>query len=101
MSQSNIDARAFNEWLQNRHLKRQGEEDADVMGRMAETARSGGKCSEPHSSWPRASRQNMEGEPSFSIPLPNRNASIYRSSHFYLDEFPQSTEPLAENPRPH
>ena len=42
-----------------------------------------------------------EGEPSFSIPLPNRNASIYRSSHFYLDEFPQSTQPLAENPRPH
>ena len=42
-----------------------------------------------------------EGEPSFGIPLPNRNASIYRSSHFYLDEFPQSTEPLAENPRPH
>ena len=27
-----------------------------------------------------------EGEPSFGIPLPNRNASIYRSSHFYLDE---------------
>ena len=42
-----------------------------------------------------------EGEPSFGIPLPNRNASIYRSSHFYLDEFPQSTEPLAENPRLH
>ena len=42
-----------------------------------------------------------EGEPSFGIPLPNRNASIYRSSHFYLDEFPQSTQPLAENPRPH
>ena len=107
------EARAFNEWLQNRQLKRQGEE----------YARSGGKCSEPRSSWPRASRQNMEeqrafglrvrprfsevleyideGEPSFGIPLPNRNASIYRSSHFYLDEFPQSTEPLAENPRPH
>ena len=129
-----MDARAFNEWLQNRQLKRQGEEYADAMGRMAETvnrripssggpARSGGKCSEPRSSWPRASRQNMEeqrafgfrvrprfsevleyieeGEPSFGIPLPNRNASIYRSSHFYLDEFPQSTEPLAENPRPH
>ena len=42
-----------------------------------------------------------EGEPSFGISLPNRNASIYRSSHFYLDEFPQSTQPLAENPRPH
>ena len=128
-----MDARAFNEWLQNRQLKRQGEENADAMGRMAETvnhrisfggpARNGGKCSEPRSSWPRASRQNMEeqrafgfrvrprfsevleyieeGEPSFGIPLPNRNASIYRSSHFYLDEFPQSTHPLAENPRPH
>ena len=42
-----------------------------------------------------------EGEPSFGIPLPNRNASIYRSSHFYLDEYSQSTQPLAENPRPH
>ena len=35
------------------------------------------------------------------FPLPNRNATIYKSSHFYLDDFPQSTEPLAENPRPH
>ena len=32
-----MDARAFNEWLQNRQLKRQGEEYADAMGRMAET----------------------------------------------------------------
>ena len=60
-----LDARAFNEWLQNRQLKRQGEEYADAMGRStAESpssggpARSGGKCSEPRSSWPRASRQN-------------------------------------------
>ena len=41
-----------------------------------------------------------EGQP-LTFPLPNRNASIYKSSHFYLDDFPQSTEPLAENPRPH
>ena len=41
-----------------------------------------------------------EGEP-LGFPLPNRNATIYKSSHFYLDDFPQSTEPLAENPRPH
>ena len=41
-----------------------------------------------------------EGEP-LGFPLPNRNATIYTSSHFYLDDFPQSTEPLAENPRPH
>ena len=27
--------------------------------------------------------------------------STYVQSHFYLDEFPQSTEPLDENPRPH
>ena len=31
-----MDAKAFNEWLQNRQLKRQGEEYADAMGRMAE-----------------------------------------------------------------
>ena len=32
-----MDAKAFNEWLQNRQLKQQGEEYADAMGRMAET----------------------------------------------------------------
>ena len=32
-----MDARAFNEWLQNRQLKQQGEEYLDAMGRMAET----------------------------------------------------------------
>ena len=31
-----MDARAFNEWLQNRQLKRQGEEYADAMGRVTE-----------------------------------------------------------------
>ena len=41
-----------------------------------------------------------EGEP-LDFPLPNRKATIYTSSHFYLDDFPQSTEPLVENPRPH
>ena len=35
------------------------------------------------------------------VPLPNRRASIYTSSHFYLDEFPQAPEPLSEAPRPH
>ena len=32
-----LDAKAFNGWLQNRQLKRQGEEYGDAMGRMAET----------------------------------------------------------------
>ena len=41
-----------------------------------------------------------EGEP-LNFDLPRRNATIYKSSLFYLDDFPQSTEPLAENPRPH
>ena len=41
-----------------------------------------------------------EGEP-LNFPLPNRKATIYTSSHFFLDEFPQSTEPLVDNPRPH
>ena len=34
-------------------------------------------------------------------PLPDRRVSTYVQSHFFLDEFPQSTEPLDENPRPH
>ena len=41
-----------------------------------------------------------EGEP-LKLPLPDRRVSTYVQSHFYLDEFPQSTEPLDENPRPH
>ena len=41
-----------------------------------------------------------EGEP-LKLPLPDRRVSVYVQSHFYLDEFPQSTEPLDENPRPH
>ena len=32
-----MDAKAFNEWLQNRQLKQQGEEYLDAVGRMAET----------------------------------------------------------------
>ena len=42
-----------------------------------------------------------EGEPLKQVPLPKRNATIYVNSHFYLDDLPQSTEPLDENPRPH
>ena len=36
-----------------------------------------------------------------NLPLPNRRASQFVQSHFYLDDLPQSTEPLDENPRPH
>ena len=41
-----------------------------------------------------------EGEP-VNLPLPNRRASQFVQSHFYLDDLPQSTAPLDENPRPH
>eukprot|EP00439_Symbiodinium_sp_Y106_P079581 s352_g18.t1 len=41
-----------------------------------------------------------EGEP-LNIPLPNRNASIYVSSHFYLDDFPNAPEPISDAPLPH
>ena len=41
-----------------------------------------------------------EGEP-INLPLPNRHASQFVQSHYYLDDLPQSTEPLDENPRPH
>ena len=40
-------------------------------------------------------------EGDLKLPLPDRRVSTYAQSHFYLDEFPQSTEPLDENPRPH
>ena len=41
-----------------------------------------------------------EGEP-LDIPLPNRKASIYTSSHFYLDDFPNAPEPISDAPLPH
>eukprot|EP00439_Symbiodinium_sp_Y106_P001503 s10388_g1.t1 len=41
-----------------------------------------------------------EGEP-LDIPLPNRRASIYTSSHFYLDHFPNAPEPISDAPLPH
>ncbi|CAE7856763.1 unnamed protein product, partial [Symbiodinium microadriaticum] len=124
-----MDAKAFNEWLQNRQLKQQGEEYLDAMGRMAEAVnrRVSGSRTTPCRDKTRclcddACKQNMEeqrvfgfrkrpqfsevleyineGEP-LNFDLPRRNATIYKSSLFYLDDFPQSTEPLAENPRPH
>ena len=38
-----------------------------------------------------------EGEP-LPINLPNRNASILTSSHFWLDDYPQSSEPATVDP---
>ena len=40
-----------------------------------------------------------EGEP-LDIPLPNRKASIYTSSHWYLDDYPNAPEPTSEAPLP-
>ena len=42
----------------------------------------------------------QEGEP-LALDLPKRNASIYTSSHFYLDNFPNASEPLSDAPMPH
>ena len=33
--------------------------------------------------------------------MPNRKASIYTSSHFYLDDYPNAPEPISDAPRPH
>ena len=41
-----------------------------------------------------------EGEP-LDLPLPNRNASIATSSHFWLDDYPNAPEPISEAPLPH
>ena len=41
-----------------------------------------------------------EREP-ITLELPKRNASLYMASHFYLDDFPQSSEPLSDQPMPH
>ena len=42
----------------------------------------------------------QEGEP-LTLDLPNRNASIYTSSHFYLDDYPNASQPLSDVPMPH
>ena len=42
----------------------------------------------------------QEGEP-LSLDLPNRKASIYTSSHWYLDDYPNAPEPISEAPMPH
>ena len=41
-----------------------------------------------------------EGEP-LDIPLPNRKASIYTASHWYLDDYPNAHEPISDAPLPH
>ena len=42
----------------------------------------------------------QEGEP-LALDLPNRKASIYTSSHFFLDNYPNAPEPLSDAPLPH
>ena len=42
----------------------------------------------------------QEGEP-LTLDLPNRKASIYTSSHFYLDDYPNAPEPISDAPLPH
>ena len=42
----------------------------------------------------------QEGEP-IGLELPKRNASVYMASHFYLDDFPQSSDRLTDQPMPH
>ena len=42
----------------------------------------------------------QEGEP-ITLELPKRNASVYMASHFFLDDFPQSSEALSDQPMPH
>ena len=42
----------------------------------------------------------QEGEP-LTLDLPKRNASIYTSSHWYLDDYPNAPEPISEAPLPH
>ena len=42
----------------------------------------------------------QEGEP-LTLDLPNRKASIYTSSHWFLDDYPNAPEPLSDAPLPH
>ena len=42
----------------------------------------------------------QEGE-LLTLDLPNRKASIYTSSHFWLDDYPAAPEPISDAPVPH
>ena len=42
----------------------------------------------------------IEEDQPLNFPLPNRKATIYTSSHYWLDEFPQSTEFWAHEDAP-
>ena len=138
-----LEARALNEWLENRRIRKEGEEYTDAVGRLTDTvnrrlpqlryapaeragvrraardvARDGTLRS--RQSWAACSKESMEerrqygfrvrpnygqvlgyiqeGEP-IGLELPKRNASVYMASHFYLDDFPQSSEAPTSTPR--
>ena len=42
----------------------------------------------------------QEGEP-LMLDLPNRKASMFTASHFWLDHYPNAPEPVSETPLPH
>ena len=42
----------------------------------------------------------QEGEP-LALDLPNRKASTFTASHFWLDDYPNASEPLSDVPTPH
>ena len=42
----------------------------------------------------------QEGEP-LALDLPNRKASTFTASHFWLDDYPNASEPLSDAPTPH
>ncbi|CAE7847859.1 unnamed protein product, partial [Symbiodinium necroappetens] len=119
-----LEARAFNEWLENRRIRKEGEEYTDTVGRLtdavnrrvpqlrfAPAARAGVQRAGRDIAAGRNTQESgedggevlgyiEEGEP-LPVELPKRNASIYMASHFYLDDFPQSSEPLSDQPLPH
>ena len=42
----------------------------------------------------------QEGEP-LMLDLPNRKASTFTASHFWLDDYPNAPEPVSDAPMPH
>ena len=122
-----VEAQAFNQWLSDRRLRQEGETYADELSRTTEAVnrripqlryapaeragvhrisfsvkmeecRSNGFRVKP--SFGQVLGYIQEGEP-LTLDLPNRKASIYTSSHFYLDDYPNAPEPLSDAPLPH
>ena len=91
------EAQAFNAWLGERRLAQEGQRRLDDVSRLTEAVRR----QVPQLCYARAERRGVEraaGEVAALLDQPDRKATTFVTSHFYLDDFVQSSED--PNPQP-